>query len=146
MMCCCRSQIASDYMKFSFNPLCLVYVPAPYPPPPPPPAPPFFLIPGLLSLPVYTLPRGIQGCPKTISLDKNIWHSSFLKIFPNLLFFSAALHPCIFATPSAKKCSPFFHHSTIRESFRIFLSSQLFSPLPDECQLFMPKDFWNLPV
>jgi hypothetical protein len=40
----------------------------------------------------------------------------------------------------------FFHHSTIRESFRTFLSSQLFSPLPNECQLFMPKDFWNLPV
>jgi len=72
---------------------------------------------------VSTLTRGIQGCPKTISLDKNIWHSSFLKIFPNLLF-SAALHPYIFATPSAKKCSPFsttqqsenlsgffFHHS-----------------------------------
>ena len=122
MMCCCRSQIASDYMKFSFNPLCLVYVPAPSPPPPLRQLRPSFSYPAL-SLPVSTLTRGIQGCPKTISLDKNIWHSSFLKIFPNLLF-SAALHPYIFATPSAEKCSPFsttqqpenlsgffFHHS-----------------------------------
>ena len=31
-MCCCRSQIAIDYMKICINPLCLVYVPAPSPP------------------------------------------------------------------------------------------------------------------
>jgi len=99
MMCCCRSQIASDYMKFCFNPLCLVYVPAPSPPPP------------------------LRQLRPSFSYPAYIWHSSFLKIFPNLLF-SAALHPYIFATPSAKKCSPFsttqqsenlsgffFHHS-----------------------------------
>jgi len=143
MMCCCRSQIASDYMKFCFNPLCLVYVPAPSPPPSPP-APPFFLIPGLLSLPVSTLPRGIQGCPKTISLDKNIWHPSFENLSKPPFFCRFA--PVHFCNTFCQKMLSFFHHSTIRESFRIFLSSQLFSLLPNECQLFMPKDFWNLPV
>ena len=54
MMCCCWSQIPSDYMKFSFNPLRLVYVPAPSPPPPFPPAPPFFLIPGLITTRVHS--------------------------------------------------------------------------------------------
>ena len=95
MMCCCWSQIASDYMKFSFNPLRLVYVPAPSPPPLSRQLRPSFSYPAL-SLPVSTLTRGIQGCPKTISLDKNIWHSSFLKIFPNLLFFCrfAPVHFC----------------------------------------------------
>ena len=71
----CWSQIAIDYMKFCINPLRLVYVP----PPPPPPLPshqlrPFFPKLGPYHHPVFTLTRGIQGCPKTISLNKNTWH------------------------------------------------------------------------
>jgi len=116
----------------------------------PPPLPshqlrPFFPKLGPYHHPVFTLTRGIQGCPKTISLDKNIRHPSFENL-SKPPFFSAALHPYIFATPSAKKCSPF---STTQQSENLsgfFLSSQLFSLLLNECQLFMPKDFWNLPV
>jgi hypothetical protein len=44
------------------------------------------------------------------------------------------------------KMLSFFHHSTTRESFPDFSFITAFSPLPNECQLFMPKDFWNLPV
>ncbi|MFN9905860.1 MAG: hypothetical protein ACK56F_07005, partial [bacterium] len=57
----------------------------------------------------------------------------------------AALRPCIFATPSAKNALlfPLPNNSRI---FPDFYSLQLFSPLPNECQLFMPKDFWDLPV
>jgi hypothetical protein len=39
----------------------------------------------------------------------------------------------------------FFHCPTTRESFRNFRSLQLFSPLPNECQLFVPKDFLGPP-
>ena len=133
MMCCCWSQIAIDYMKFCFNPLCLVYVPAPS-----------FSYPSLITTRVHSYTWYTRVSQNNF-LRQNIWHSSFLKIFPNLLF-SAALHPYIFATPSAEKCSPFSTTQQPENLFRIFLSSQLFSPLPNECQLFMPKDFWNLPV
>ncbi len=63
-----------------------------------------------------------------------------------IFFFSAALHPYIFATPSAKKCTPFFHQSSTRESFSRSLFRYSFSPFLNKCQLFMSKDFWNLPV
>jgi hypothetical protein len=131
-------------MKFCINPLCLVFVPPPLPPPPLRQLRPFFLIPGRLSLPVSTLTRGIQGCPKTISLDKNIWHSTFENL-SNPPFFCrfASVHFC---NTFCQKCSPFSTTQQPENLFRIFLSSQLFSPLPNECQLFMPKDFWNLPV
>ena len=115
----------------------------PLSPPPSRQLRPFFLRPGRLSLPVSTLTRGIQGCPKTISLDKNTWHPTFENL-SNPPFFCrfALVHFC---NTFCQKMLSFLHHSTIRESFRIFLSSQLFSLLPNECQLFMPKDFLEPP-
>jgi hypothetical protein len=55
------------------------------------------------------------------------------------------LRPYIFATPSAKNALLFPPLNNPR-IFPDFSFTQLFSPLPNECQLFMPKDFWNLPV
>jgi hypothetical protein len=66
--------------------------------------------------------------------------------FSPVFFFSAALHPYIFATPFAKKCTPFFHQSLIRETFSRSSFRYNFSPFLKKCQLFIPKDFWNLPV
>ena len=47
---------------------------------------PSFSYPVAYHYPVSTLTRGIQGCPKTISLDKNIWHSTFWKSFQTSFF------------------------------------------------------------
>ena len=114
-------------MKFCFNPLGLVYVPAPSPPPPSRQLRPFFLRPGRLSLPVSTLTRGIQGCPKTIPLDKNIWHSTFENL-SNPPFFCrfASVHFC---NTFCQKCPPFSATQQPENLFRIFLSSRLFHPL-----------------
>ena len=131
MMCCCRSQIASDYMKFCFNPLCLVYVPAPS-----------FSYPSLITTRVHSYTWYTRVSQNNF-LRQNIWHSSFLKIFPNLLF-SAALRPYIFATPSAKNALLFPPLNTW-ESFPDFSFTIAFSPFPNECQLFMPKDFLEPP-
>ena len=58
-----------------------------------------------LSLPVSTLTRGIQGCPKTFSLDKNIWHSSFENLSkPPFFCRFASVHFC---NTFCQKCSPF---------------------------------------
>jgi hypothetical protein len=56
------------------------------------------------------------------------------------------LRPRTFCNTFCQKCSPFFHCSMTQESFPDFSLLQLFHPLPNECQLFMPKDFWDLPV
>ncbi len=101
----CCSQIASDYMKFYINPLRLVSV---LPPPLPlVPAPPLLSQARVLITTLVTLTRGIQGCPKTTSFDKSTWHPTFEKSLQSSFFF-AARHPYIFATPFAKKCTPFF--------------------------------------
>jgi hypothetical protein len=63
----------------------------------------------------------------------------------NLLFLCRST-PYIFATPFAKKYAPFFHQSLARESFSRSFFRYNFSPFLNECQLFMLKDFWNLPV
>ena len=139
MMCCCRSQIASDYMKFSFNPLCLVYVPAPSPPPPSPPAPPFFLIPGLITTRVHSY-TWYTGVSQNNFLRQKYLAFIFFEDLSKPPFF-CRFAPVHFCNTFCRKMLSFFHHSTTRESFRIFLSSQLFSPLLNECQLFMPKDF-----
>ena len=117
--------------------------PSPSSPPPPPPTPPLLSHTLRLSLPVSILTRGTQGCPKTISLDKNIWHSTFENL-SNPPFFCrfASVHFC---NTFCQKCSPFSTTQQPANLFRIFLSSQLFSPLPNECQLFMPKDFLEPP-
>jgi hypothetical protein len=139
----CCSQIASDYMKFYINPLRLVSAPPP-PPPPPVPAPPLVSQARALIATLLTLTRGVQGCPKIISFDKSSWHPIFEKSL--IFFFTDALRPYIFATPFAKKCTPLFHQSLTRESFSRSLFRYSFSLFLNKCQLFMSKDFWNLPV
>ena len=145
MMCCCQSQIAIDYMKFCINPLWLVYVPAPLLPPPPPPAPPLLSHTLRLSLPVSILTRGTQGCPKTISLDKIFGIHLFWKSFQTSFFLPLCVR-ALFATPSAKNALLFSTVQWPKNLFRIFPCYNFFHPLPNECQLFMPKDFWDLPV
>ena len=73
----CCSQIASDYMESYINPLRLVSAP----PPPLAPAPPLVSQARVLIATLVTLTRGIQGCPKIISFDKNTWHPTFEKPF-----------------------------------------------------------------
>ena len=123
-MCCCRSQIAIDYMKFCINPLCLVYVPAPSPPPHQ--LRPFFPKLGPYHLTVFTLTRGIQGCPKIISLDKNTRHST-LKNLSNPPFFCrfASVHSC---NTFCQKCSSFSTAQGPENLSPIFSSPQFFHP------------------
>ena len=92
--------------------------PRPLSPPPSRQLRPFFLRPGRLSLPVSTLTRGIQGCPKTISLDKNIWHSTLEKSFQSSFFLPLCVRT--FLQHLLPKMLSFFHHSTTRESFPDF--------------------------
>ena len=139
----CCSQIAIDYMKFCINPLRLVSVP-----PPPPSLPshqlsPFFLRLGRLSPPLLTLTRGIQGCPKTISLNKNTWHPTLKKLLQTSFFLPLGVRT--FLQHLLPKMLSLFHHSITRESFPDFSFAAAFSPFPNECQLFMPKDFLEPP-
>ena len=140
MMCCCWSQIAIDYMKFCINPLRLVYVP---PPLPSHQLRPFFPKLGPYHHPVFTLTRGIQGCPKTISLNKNTWHPALKKLLQTSFFLPLGVRT--FLQHLLPKMLSLLHYSITQESFSIFLLPQLFSPFPNECQLFMPKDFLEPP-
>ncbi len=118
------SQIASDYMKFSFNPLRLVSAP----PPPLTSSAPCSQTPSLI-VTLVNLAHGIQGCPKIISLDKNHWHSNFWRSF-SVSFFLYRSTPVHFSQhPLPKNATPFFHQSLIRESFSRFLSSLQFFTL-----------------
>ena len=117
--------------------------PRPLSPPPSASSALSFSYPVAYHYPVSTLTRGIQGCPKTISLDKNIWHSTFEKSFQSSFFCRfVSVHFC---NTLCQKCSPFSTTQQPENLFPIFLLLQLFSPLPNECQLFMPKDFLEPP-
>ena len=136
----CCSQIASDYMKFYINPLRLVSAP----PPPLIPAPPLVSQARVLIATLVTLTRGIQGCPKIISFDKSNWHSTFEKSLQSS--FSLPLCTRTFSQhPLPKNALP-FHQPLTRESFSRSFFRYSFSPSLNKCQLFMSKDFWNLPV
>ncbi len=96
------SQIASDYMKSSFNPLRLVSAP----PPPLTSSAPLFSDQSLI-VTLVNLAHGIQGCPKIISLDKNNWHFNFWRSFQSP--FSLLLYTRTFLQhPLPKKCTSFF--------------------------------------
>ncbi len=130
-------------MKFCINPLRLVSVP-------PPPLPllshqlrPFFLRLGRLSPPLFTLTRGIQGCPKTISFDKNTRHPTFEKSLQSS--FSLPLGVRTFLQHLLPKMSSLLQYTITRESFPDLSFVAVFSLLLNECQLFMPKDFLEPP-
>ncbi len=113
--------------------LYALYLSRPFSPPPPShQLRPFFLRPGRLSPPLFTLTRGIQGCPKTISFDKSTWHPTFEKTFP-ILFFFAAWRPYIFATPFAKNAlpsSPLNNPRILSRSFFCCSFLPFLNPLP----------------
>ena len=145
-MWCCWSQIAIDYMKFCINPLRLVSVP----PPPPPFSPRTSSAPSFPSLvayhhPVLTLTRGIQGCPKTISLNKNTWHPALKKLLQTS-FFSAAWRPYIFATPFAKNALPSPLLNNPRIFSRFFFCRNFFHPFLTNANYLCRRTFWNLPA
>ena len=116
---CAAAEAKSQVITWSFPlTLCASYMSPPLLPPPlSRQLRPSFSYPAL-SLPVSTLTRGMQGCPKTISLDKNIWHST-LEDLSNPPFFCrfASVHFC---NTFCQKMLSFFRHSTTRESFPDF--------------------------
>jgi hypothetical protein len=128
-----RSQV------ITWNPaltLCASYLPLP----PPLPAPPPLSQASVLIASLVNLTRGTRGCPKIISFDKSNWHPNFDQSFL-IFFFPTALHPHIFATPFAKKCTPFFHQSLTRESFSRSPFRYNFSPFLNKCQLLYRRIF-----
>ena len=134
-----RSQV------ITWNPaltLCASYLPLP---PFPPPAPPPLSQASVLIASLVNLTRGTQGCPKIISFDKSNWHPNFWKVF-SIFLFSAALQPHIFATPFAKKCTPFFYQSLTRESFPVLSFVTIFHPSLINVPIIHLEGFWNLPV
>ncbi len=122
--------------------LCASYLPLP----PLTSSAPLFSDPSLI-VTLVNLAHGIQGCPKIISFEKSNWHFNFWRSFQSP-FFSAALHPYIFATSFAEKMHlPFFHQSLIRETFSRFLYSlQFFHPSLINVPIIHIEGFWNLPV
>ena len=118
------------------------------PRPLPPPLPshqlrPFFPKLGPYHLSVFTLTRGIQGCPKIISLDKNTWHPTFEKSFQSSFFLPLGVRT--FLQHLLPKTLSLLHHSVTRESFPALSFVAVFSPFLNECQLFMPKCFLEPP-
>ena len=115
----------------------------PLPPPSPlAPAPPLLSQAWSLSPPLFTLTRGIQGCPKTISLDKSTWHPTFEKSFQS----SFSLPPGTRAFsqhPLPKNVLPPSSVINPRILFPFFLFVAVFSLLLNKCQLLMPKDFFG---
>ena len=117
------------------------------PPPPPPsplaPAPPLLSQAWSLSPPCAHSYTWYTGVSQNNFLKQKYLALNFEKTSPNLLF-SAAWRPYIFATPYALNALPSLLLNT-QESFSFFLLPLLFSPFPNECQLFMPKDFLEPP-
>ncbi len=107
------------------------------------PAPPLLSQAWSLSPPLFTLTRGIQGCPKIISLDKNTWHPTFEKSFQSSFFLPLGVRT--FLQHLSPKMLSLLHHSVTRESFPALSFVAVFSPFLNECQLFMPKDFLEPP-
>ncbi len=106
--------------------LYALYLSRPLPPLPSYQLRPFFLRLGRLSPPLFTLARGIQGCPKIISFDKSTWHPIFEKSLQSsfslplgIRTFSQHLLPKN-ALPSSLLINP-------KILFPIFLSLQFFT-------------------
>jgi len=123
--------------------LYALYLSRPLPPLPSHQLRPFFLRLGRLSPPLFTLTRGIQGCPKTISFDKTPG-IQLLKNLSNPLFL-CRLAPVHFYNTFCRKMLSLLHYSITRKSFPDLSFVAVFSPFLNECQLFMPKDFLEPP-
>ena len=117
--------------------------PPPLPPPPSPPAPPFFLIPGLITTRVHSY-TWYTGVSQNNFLRQKYLAFIFFEDLSKPPFF-CRFAPVHFCNTFCRKMLSFFHHSTTRESFPDFSFITTFSPLPKECQLFMPKDFLEPP-
>ena len=132
-----RSQV------ITWNPTLTLY--ALYLPLPPPlPAPPPVSQAAVLIASLVTLTRGTQGCPKIISFVKSNWHPAFKKSLQSS--FSLPLYTRTFLQhPLPKNTLPSSSVIDPRILFRSFFRYS-FLPFLDECQLFMPKEFWNLPA
>ena len=144
-MWCCWSQIAIDYMKFCFNPLCLVYVPAPSPPPPFPPAPPLLSqTRSLITTRVHSYTWYTRVSQNNFLRQKYLAFNTW-KIF-SILLFSAALRPYIFATPSAKNALLFPPLNNPRIFSRFFSYYSFFHPCLTNANYLCRRIFWNLPA
>ena len=112
--------------------------------PPPYQLRPFFLRLGCLSPPSLLLHVVYRGVPKQLPLTK-VLGIQLLKNLSNLLFLcrSAPVH---FRNTLCQKMHSLLHQSLTRESFSRSFFRYSFSPFLNKCQLFMLKDFWNLPV
>ena len=108
----CCSQIASDYLKFCINPLCLVSVP---PPPPHTSSAPSFSGSG-----AYRHPRYSYTWYTGVSQNNFLWEKylafNFLKNLSNLLFLCRS-EPVHFRNTLRRKMHSLLHQSLIRESF-----------------------------
>ena len=139
----CCSQIASDYIKSYINPLRLVSAPPP-PPPPRTSSAPCFSGSGSYRHPCYSYTWYTGVSQKQLPLTK-VLGIQLLKNLSNLLFLCRTA-PVHFRNTLCQKMHSLLHQSSTRESFSRSFFHYSFSPFLDKCQLFMPKDFWNLPV
>ena len=125
--------------------LYALYLSRPLPPFPWYQSRPFFLRLGRLSPPLFTLTRGIQGCPKTTSFDKSTWHPIFEKSLQSS--FSLPLGTRAFSQhPLPKNALPPSSVINPRILFPFFLSLQFFHPSLINANYLCRRTFWNLPV
>ncbi len=132
------SQIASDYMEYSFNPLHLASAPSQLRP----------LFSELLLIATLVNPaHGTQGCPKIISFDKNHWHFNFWLILFRSHFSLLFNTRTFFAiTPCRKNTLPFFFQSSIWDPFPAFFLVTVFYSFLINVPIIHIEGFWNLPV
>ncbi len=112
------SQIACDYIEFSFNPLRLISAPPPHPQLRP-------LFSELLLIATLVNPaHGTQGCPKKIFFDKNHWHFNFWLILFRSHFSLLLNTRTFFAIPLTEKMHSLFSasHQSERILFPLFSS------------------------
>ena len=139
----CCSQIASDYMKFYINPLRLVSAP------PPPPPPHTSSAPSFSGSGAYRHPRYSYTWYTGVSQNNFLWQkylaSNFWKKKSFQSSFSLPPGTRAFSQHPLPKSTPSFISHQPENPFPV-LFRYSFLPFLNKCQLFMSKDFWNLPV
>ena len=115
----------------------------------PPPPPHTSSAPSFSGSGAYRHPRYSYTWYTGVSQNNFLWQKylafTFLKNLSNLLFLcrSAPVHFCNIL---CQKMHSLSHQPLTRESFSRSFFRCSFSPFLNKCQLFMSKDFWNLPV